>query len=60
MDQINERADWLVEMEALGEGKKYAAEIRDQISERLHRIRALETKIKLKAEGSCRFVEEEE
>lgn len=45
-------------MEALGEGKKYTPEIRDQIAERLHRIRALETKIKLKAEGTCRFVEE--
>ncbi|KAH8415673.1 hypothetical protein KR222_008199 [Zaprionus bogoriensis] len=57
LDQINERADWLVEMEALGHGKKYYPEIHDQISERLHRIRALETKMKLKAEGGFRFVD---
>lgn len=58
LEQINERADWLVEMEALGEGKKHSIEIHDQISERLHRIRALETKIKLRAEGNCRFIED--
>ncbi|KAL7733993.1 hypothetical protein ACLKA6_011687 [Drosophila palustris] len=57
LDQINERADWLAEMEALGQGKKYYPEIRDQISERLHRIRALETKMKMKAQGGYRFVD---
>ncbi|EDW70208.1 UPF0193 protein EVG1 homolog [Drosophila virilis] len=57
LDQINERADWLAEMEALGQGKKYRPEIHDQISERLHRIRALETKIKMKADGGYRFVD---
>ncbi|XP_062128116.1 UPF0193 protein EVG1 homolog [Drosophila sulfurigaster albostrigata] len=57
LDQINERADWLAEMEALGQGKKYYAEIHDQISERLHRIRTLETKMKMKAQGGYRFVD---
>ncbi|EDV96912.1 UPF0193 protein EVG1 homolog [Drosophila grimshawi] len=57
LDQINERADWLAEMESLGQGKKYRPEIHDQISERLHRIRALETKIKMKATGGYRFVD---
>ncbi|XP_030373101.1 UPF0193 protein EVG1 homolog [Scaptodrosophila lebanonensis] len=57
LDQINERANWLAEMEEIGQGKKYRAEIRDQISERLHRIRALETKAKLKASGCFRFVD---
>lgn len=57
LDQINERAEWLAEMEALGQGKKYRPEIHDQISERLHRIRSLETKIKMKADGGYRFVD---
>ncbi|ALC43524.1 CG5280 [Drosophila busckii] len=57
LDQIQERAEWLAEMESLGHGQKYQAEIRDQISERLHRIRALETKIKMKAAGGYRFVD---
>ncbi|KAH8302245.1 hypothetical protein KR044_004357 [Drosophila immigrans] len=57
LDQINERADWLAEMEALGQGKKYYNEIHDQISERLHRIRTLETKMKMKEQGGYRFVD---
>ncbi|XP_022213903.1 UPF0193 protein EVG1 homolog [Drosophila obscura] len=57
LDQINERAMWLTEMESLGQGKKYRQEIRDQISERLHRIQALESKIKMKSMGGYRFVD---
>ncbi|XP_068148708.1 UPF0193 protein EVG1 homolog [Drosophila tropicalis] len=57
LDQINERAEWLTEMEELGQGKKYRPEIRDQIAERLHRIRALESKLKMKSEGGFRFVD---
>ncbi|KAH8319429.1 hypothetical protein KR067_008735 [Drosophila pandora] len=57
LDQINERANWLTEMESMGQGKKYRAEISDQISERLRRIQALESKIKMKADGGFRFVD---
>ncbi|XP_017138472.1 UPF0193 protein EVG1 homolog [Drosophila miranda] len=57
LDQINERAMWLTEMESLGQGKKYRPEIRDQIAERLHRIQALESKIKMKSVGGYRFVD---
>ncbi|KAH8339793.1 hypothetical protein KR074_010485 [Drosophila pseudoananassae] len=57
LDQINERANWLTEMESMGQGKKYRAEITDQIAERLRRIQALESKIKMKADGGFRFVD---
>jgi len=57
LDQINERAEWLTEMESMGQGKKYRPEIRDQIAERLRRIQALESKMKMKSDGGFRFVD---
>lgn len=57
LDQINERAEWLTEMESMGQGKKYRPEIRDQIAERLRRIQALESKMKMKSNGGFRFVD---
>ncbi|XP_061388351.1 UPF0193 protein EVG1 homolog [Musca vetustissima] len=51
LDQINERAEWLAEMEQLGEGKRYRDEIREQIAERLRQIKALETKKQLTNKG---------
>uniref|UniRef100_A0A1A9WFB3 Uncharacterized protein n=1 Tax=Glossina brevipalpis TaxID=37001 RepID=A0A1A9WFB3_9MUSC len=56
LDQIDERAEWLAEMEELGEGKKYRDEIREQIADILRQIKLLETKTKLQAEG-IRYVE---
>lgn len=56
LQQINERAEWLAEMEELGEGKRYRDEIREQIAERLRHIKALEAASKLKKEG-CRYVD---
>ncbi|XP_073838781.1 UPF0193 protein EVG1 homolog [Musca autumnalis] len=53
LDQINERAEWLAEMEELGEGKRYRDEIREQIAERLRHIKALETKKQLTNKGIC-------
>nr|XP_016934166.1 UPF0193 protein EVG1 homolog [Drosophila suzukii] len=57
LDQINERAEWLTEMESMGQGKKYRPEIREQIAERLRRIQALESKMKMKSDGGFRFVD---
>ncbi|KAH8378897.1 hypothetical protein KR009_001937 [Drosophila setifemur] len=57
LDQINERANWLTEMESMGQGKKYRPEIRDQIAERLRRIQSLESKMKMRADGGFRFVD---
>ncbi|KAI8123412.1 putative UPF0193 protein EVG1 [Lucilia cuprina] len=51
LQQINERAEWLAEMEELGEGKRYRDEIREQIAERLRQIKSLETKRKLQKQG---------
>ncbi|CAD7004884.1 unnamed protein product [Ceratitis capitata] len=48
LEQINERANWLAEMEELGEGKRFRNEVREQIAERLRHIKALETKFRLK------------
>lgn len=56
MVQINERAEWLAEMEELGQGKKYRDEIREQIAERLRHIKSLERKITLRKEG-IRYVD---
>ncbi|XP_055909941.1 UPF0193 protein EVG1 homolog isoform X2 [Eupeodes corollae] len=56
LDQINERADWLAEMEELGEGKKYRDDIKSQIADRLRKIKMLEKQIELKKQG-YRFVE---
>jgi len=41
----------------MGQGKKYRPEIRDQIAERLRRIQALESKMKMKSDGGFRFVD---
>ncbi|TMW44270.1 hypothetical protein DOY81_010650, partial [Sarcophaga bullata] len=51
LQQINERAEWLAEMEELGEGKRYRDEIREQIALRLRQIKAIETKTKLQKRG---------
>lgn len=56
LDQINERAEWLAEMEELGEGKRYRDEIREQIADLLRHIKLIETKAKLQKEG-IRYVE---
>ncbi|KAM7359151.1 UPF0193 protein EVG1 homolog [Cochliomyia hominivorax] len=56
LQQINERAEWLAEMEELGEGKRYRDEIREQIAQRLRQIKALETKRNLQKKG-FRYVE---
>uniref|UniRef100_A0A1I8QFC8 Uncharacterized protein n=1 Tax=Stomoxys calcitrans TaxID=35570 RepID=A0A1I8QFC8_STOCA len=57
LDQINERAEWLAEMEELGEGKRYRDEIREQISQRLRQIKALQTKVQLQKDGNIRFLD---
>lgn len=46
VDEIYERADWLNDMEQLGEGKKYRAMIQSQIAEKLQHIKRLEKKHK--------------
>jgi len=51
LDQINERADWLAEMEELGEGKRYRNEVREQIAERLRQIKGLEAQEQLQKQG---------
>ncbi|XP_075163742.1 UPF0193 protein EVG1 homolog [Haematobia irritans] len=51
LNQIDERAEWLAEMEELGEGKRYRDEIREQIAQRLRQIKALETKKLLQKDG---------
>ena len=56
LQQINERAEWLAEMEELGEGKRYRDEIREQIALRLRQIKAIETKTKLQKHG-FRYIE---
>lgn len=40
--EIHERAEWLAEMEALGEGKKHRDVIHNQIAEKLRQIKTLE------------------
>ncbi|XP_058815839.1 UPF0193 protein EVG1 homolog [Topomyia yanbarensis] len=42
LEEINERVEWLAEMEALGEGKKHRQVIHAQIAERLNEIKRLE------------------
>lgn len=42
LNEINERADWLAEMEELGEAKQHRRIIHDQIAERLRLIKQLE------------------
>lgn len=44
LEQIEERAEWLAEMEELGEGKKYRDEIRNQIADKLRAIKMIERK----------------
>ncbi|XP_036338405.1 UPF0193 protein EVG1 homolog [Rhagoletis pomonella] len=56
LDQINERANWLAEMEELGEGKRFRNEVREQITERLRHIKALEAKMQIKRSG-IRYVD---
>lgn len=42
LEEINERVEWLAEMEALGEGKKHRQVIHAQIADRLNEIKRLE------------------
>ncbi|ETN63274.1 hypothetical protein AND_005016 [Anopheles darlingi] len=42
LEEINERVQWLEEMEALGEGKKHRATIQLQIAEKLNELKRLE------------------
>lgn len=42
LNEIYERADWLAEMEELGEGKKHREVIQGQIAERLRGIKRIE------------------
>lgn len=42
LNEIYERADWLAEMESLGEGKKHREVIQSQIADRLRMIKKLE------------------
>lgn len=42
LNEIYERADWLAEMEELGEGRPHKAIIHGQIAERLRMIKQLE------------------
>lgn len=44
LNEIYERADWLAEMEELGEGKKHRSIIQSQIAERLRMIKEIEKK----------------
>ena len=45
LKEINERIEWLKEMDALGEGKKHRQVIDAQVTERLNEIRRLEEKL---------------
>lgn len=42
--EIQERIDWLQEMDELGEGKKYKTIIRNQIDERMRLIQQIKKK----------------
>lgn len=42
LKEISERAEWLSEMEALGEGKKYKDIIMNEIAERMRLIKKIE------------------
>lgn len=42
LKEISERADWIKEMDELGEGKKYRLTIRAEIADRLNQIKKLE------------------
>lgn len=42
LNEIQERAEWLNEMEGLGEGKKYKQLILNEIAERLRLIKEYE------------------
>lgn len=47
MNEIYERAEWLAEMEAMGEGKNHRQVIHSQIAERLRMVKKLEKKRQL-------------
>lgn len=60
LEQIEERAEWLAEMEELGEGKKYRDEIRNQIADKLRAIKMIERKKQMKQslqEKGFRYIE---
>ncbi|XP_037944179.1 UPF0193 protein EVG1 homolog [Teleopsis dalmanni] len=56
LKQINDRAEWLAEMEQLGEGEKYRDEIRSQIADRLRKIKRLQERKHLEKLGA-RYVD---
>lgn len=45
LKEINERIEWLKEMDAIGEGKKHRQVIDAQVTERLNEIRRLEERM---------------
>lgn len=48
LKEIEERATWLNDMIALGEGKKHKQQIMNEIAERLHLIKQIETQQNIK------------
>lgn len=57
MTEIYERADWLAEMEAIGEGKKHRQIIQAEIAERLRQVKMLEKKRQIE-QGALQVVGE--
>lgn len=57
LKEINERIEWLKEMDALGEGKKHRQVIDAQVTERLNEIQRLEER--MAKEKRCGLQEEE-
>lgn len=57
MTEIYERADWLAEMEAIGEGKNHRQVIQSQIAERLRQVKQLEKKRQME-QGALQVVGE--
>ncbi|XP_055376722.1 UPF0193 protein EVG1 homolog [Condylostylus longicornis] len=45
LQEIDERADWLAEMDQIGEGQKYRGLIQQQIASKLREIRALQRRM---------------
>lgn len=60
LQQIDERAEWLAEMEEIGEGRRYRDEIRNQIADKLRQIKMIERKKQTKqtlVEKGFRYIE---
>lgn len=60
VSEIYERADWLAEMEDLGEGKRHRDVIQGQIAERLREIKRIERQRKHIAELEKQHVKSQE